>query len=238
MLSYALSSTTAIVPTHWSGTDIGCWYQEEMEDVLRGMGIAAAGGTNRYDPTRLLGDARWFPSMPHTALRGCYAVSGTKIAYAATRLLPGRLARGVSCLHPEIKDKKPQPQYILYQECVYARARRCPVLTAYACGLGGVRYWHSVSFRGCLRDRYAVSGTDTANTATGLRGCSVMSGTLRSCRATGLRGCYAMSGTQMPYGTTRPRAMDRRDLAPVRACPYPRAMRCPVLSSRTSLPGP
>eukprot|EP00961_Rhodomonas_salina_P279448 3774984-Rhodomonas_salina.1 len=72
-----------------------------------------------------------------------------------------------------------------------------------------------------LRPCYAMSGTDPAQSASGIRACYAMSGTglaygafcERICyamsgidladRASSLRACYAMSGTDVAYGMPR-----------------------------------
>eukprot|EP00961_Rhodomonas_salina_P172419 2325099-Rhodomonas_salina.2 len=227
---------------------------------------------HRYPPTRMLRDARYWPSvcwhlttrmlyatsgtdlayagiclrvcfaMSGTDLRVCYAMSGTDIAYGATRTLGVRLCVGERCPPPhcEIKCEKTQPQYSLYQECVFLYLispclvlRACPDL-AYLCYLPTCLLF---DVRYCLRACYAMSDTAYARAMR----CPVLPTRMlcdvRHC----LRACYAMPGTAYARAMRCP-VQPTRVLCDVRYClracyamsgtAYARAMRCPALPTR------
>eukprot|EP00961_Rhodomonas_salina_P151443 2038507-Rhodomonas_salina.1 len=104
----------------------------------------------------------------------CYAMSGTDIACYAmsgTDLAYAATTRLQTLVN--FCEQAASPSL-----CCYARATRCPVKPA-----------------SCLRESYAMSGTDLAY------GLSVyaMSGTEIACSATGLQVRYAMPGTDLAY---------------------------------------
>eukprot|EP00961_Rhodomonas_salina_P243856 3295132-Rhodomonas_salina.6 len=157
------------------------------------------------------------PCNTERAVLCCYAMSGTELAYAATRCPGSRFrARLPSSLASQAPGHVPYiPTLCSGTEIAYAQ----PFRTV----LCDVRYWDSVcaTVMRCpstlLRIRYAMSGTGLECTATHSI-CDVRY------RARVIR--YAMSGTETACGATRVREQGSL-VVEAQVSSYEAAMRCP-----------
>eukprot|EP00961_Rhodomonas_salina_P172601 2327690-Rhodomonas_salina.1 len=140
--------------------------------------------------------------IPHgaTCLRACSAMSGAGVAYGTAGLRDVRIGSHYPCC----------------ADIAYARAAvdveaiQCDVL--------------AVNPAICLRERYAISGTDIAYVAISPRAPYGMPGTDIAYGAISLRASYAMPGTDIAYGAMPSRCTPLSPYAPRR--------RCPVLTER------